>query len=184
MTTPDAKTGTNQWYVMRVTYQRELIAKTTLDELGVKCFVPTVVVKKQTSSGRVIKKRVAALHNFIFIYSSKEEIDEIKQTKITWLRYVIHHKDSIRRIMVVPEPQMLHFIAIAGNSEERITYLNPDEIDLKRGDRVRIIGGAFEGVEGTFIKVNNKRGKCVVVKIEGIAAVATANIPNVLVEKI
>ena len=35
-----------------------------------------------------------------------------------------------------------------------------------------------------LIKIKNKRDKCVVVKIDGVAAVATASIPQTLVEKI
>ena len=34
------------------------------------------------------------------------------------------------------------------------------------------------------MKINNKRGRSVVVKIEGITAVATTSIPAILVEKI
>ena len=49
---------------------------------------------------------------------------------------------------------------------------------------MRITGGVFEGVEGQLMRVKNSRGKRVVVKIDGITAVATASIPSALVEKI
>ncbi|MFR6634113.1 MAG: hypothetical protein ACLUQ6_02925 [Alistipes onderdonkii] len=39
------------------------------------------------------------------------------------------------------------------------------------------------GVEGTFMRVKNTRDRRVVVKIDGITAVATASIPSALVEK-
>lgn len=175
-----------QWFVLRVTYQRELIAKKKLDELGHTCFVPTKTVRKVSSAGRRIVKRESALHNFIFVQSDKNTIDDIKQTKIPWLRYVMHN-DTVnkRRVpMTVPERQMHNFIAVAGSDDERIDFLNEEEARLCQGDKVRIISGMFEGVEGIFVKRNNKRGKCVVVKIEGVAAVATATIPSILVEKI
>ena len=36
-----------EWYVMRVTYQRELVARRLLEEMGIVCFVPTEKVKRR-----------------------------------------------------------------------------------------------------------------------------------------
>lgn len=175
-----------EWFVLRVTYQRELSAKEKLEALGIACFVPTKVVRKLDKSGKYVKKRVSALHNYIFVNSTRGCIDGIKQHKIPWLRYVIDHKHDKTQsnVLTVPEKQMLDFIAIAGSDDERIEYISEEQMSFNRGERVRILGGPFEGVEGIFMKINNKRGRCVVVKIEGITAVATATIPSVLVEKI
>lgn len=175
----------NEWYVLRVTYQRELLAKEQLDALGIHCFVPMKTIRKLDKSGKYIKKRVSALHNYIFINSSRSEIDEIKLTKIPWLRYVMSNNgERSKQILTVPNKQMLDFIAVAGSDDERIEYISEDQMHLTQGDRVRILSGPFEGVEGIFMKINNKKGRCVVVKIEGITAVATASIPAILVEKI
>ena len=57
-------------------------------------------------------------------------------------------------------------------------------IDLKKGDRVRIMTGPFEGVEGIYIKMPNRHEKRVVIKIEGIAAVATVALNASDVEKL
>ena len=79
---------------------------------------------------------------------------------------------------------MLDFIAVAGSDDDRIEFISEEQLHLTQGDRVRILSGPFEGVEGIFMKLNNKRGRCVVIKIEGVTAVATASIPAILVEKI
>lgn len=84
--------------------------------------------------------------------------------------------------MTVPEKQMQSFIAVAGDEEQQAIYLDPASVDLSKGDKVRIIGGQLAGVEGTFMKI--KGGNRVVVKIDFVAAVATAEIPPQLVEKI
>lgn len=173
------------WYVMRVTYQRELTARDILNEMGVTTFIPMITVRMTGRDGKLKKCHVAAIHNYIFINSTKSVIDDIKQCKIPWLRYVMYRNNSVNKeIMIVPDKQMQHFIAVAGNEKEKTTFISPDAVNLTKGDRVRILSGPFEGVEGVFMKVNNKRGKCVVVKINGIAAVATANIPSILVEKL
>lgn len=175
----------NLWYVLRVTYQRELIAQDKLKAIGIDCFVPTQKTRSIDKKGRLIWKDVAALHNYIFVHSTREKIDSIKREYIPWLRYLISpNRENGSQIMTVPARQMESFIAIAGNKEERILYLNPDELNLTNGDRVRVIEGPFKGAEGVLIKIKNKRDKCVVVKIDGVAAVATASIPQTLVEKI
>ena len=173
------------WFVLRVTYQRELIAKEKLLAIGIECFIPTQKVKQIGKSGKAEWKIVPALHNYIFVHSTREKIDNIKKEYIPWLRYVISpNRENGKSIMTVQEKQMQSFIAIAGNSDERVLYLNPDEINLTHGDRVRVLGGPFQGAEGILIKIQNKRDKRVVVKIDGITAVATTSIPSTLIEKI
>ncbi len=170
---------------MRVTYQRELKVKERLDQLGIDNFVPMRRVRKTTKEGTRIWQVESAIHNYIFIKTDKNTISELKRLEIPWLRYVMRREgDFVKGPLTVPERQMLSFIAIAGNENEKILYLNSEEINLSRGDKVRILSGPFEGAEGTFMKVHNGRGKRVVVKIEGVVAVATTIIPSVLVEKI
>jgi transcription antitermination factor NusG len=70
--------------------------------------------------------------------------------------------------------QMQQFIAICDTFDESLTYLSPDEINLEKGTPVKIIGGAFDGVVGTFIKVHNSRKKRVVVLVQGVTAVMLA----------
>ena len=47
---------------------------------------------------------------------------------------------------------------------------------------MRGVGGAFEGVEGTLIKLNGKRRKRVVVKLDGVLAISAAEIETDLIE--
>lgn len=175
-----------QWFVLRATYQRELIAKRKFKELGIESFVPMTIKAVTSADGKLTKKRVSALHNYIFVYTTKENIDHIKKNKIPWLRYAMSNINGTRKeIMTVPQRQMRSFIAVAGCENEKIKYLDTHEDKLLKGDNVRITSGTFEGVEGIYIKdADKKRSYCVVVRIEGIAAVATTTIPRVFVERI
>lgn len=172
------------WYVMRVTYQRELSTKAYLDEHQIENFVPFRMVRRRNSKGRFYRVREAAVHNYIFIRAAKRTLDELKTYRLPMLRYVVFPQDGENRIMTVPEDQMQHFIAVAGNLDEHVLFLSPTDVDLTKGDRVRITGGMFEGVEGIFVRVKNAREKRVVVQIDGVTAVATASIPSSLIEKI
>lgn len=172
------------WYVLRVTYQREMQAHLKLMDMGIESYVPTQR-KKVVRGGRISYRTVSALHNYIFVRATLGQIKQIKELYIPYLRFMMGHDERGTKCpQCVPEEQMRHFIAITGSESEMIKYLDPETIDLTKGDKVRILAGPFEGVEGTFMKISAKNEKRVVVKIEGITAVATAAIPAALVERI
>lgn len=178
--TPDQ----SAWYVLRVTYQREMQAHLKLMDMGIESYVPTQR-KKVVRGGRISYRTVSALHNYIFVRATLGQIKHIKELYIPYLRFMMGHDERGTKCpQCVPEEQMRNFIAITGSEGEMIKYLDPETIDLTKGDRVRILAGPFEGVEGTFMKISAKNEKRVVVKIEGITAVATAAIPAALVERI
>lgn len=173
-----------RWYVLRVTYQRELATQEQLNKMGINNFVPTLRIRKRNSQGRFYWIREVAVHNYVFIQTSKQMIDSLKRHTLPHLRYIMRHINGERRIMTVPEREMQNFIAVAGNAEEHIRFLPPEEVMLAEGDRVRILGGPFEGVEGHLIKTSKGKRTAVVIRIEGIAAVVTTSLPMRLIEKI
>ena len=52
------------------------------------------------------------------------------------------------------------------------------------GDRVKVLEGPFKGLEGVYMRTSGRHEKRVVVKILGIAAVATPALKSASVEKI
>ena len=180
MSVSEIEAGKKEWFVLRVTYQRELIAKRRLDELGVESFVPTRQ-QRAKSGGRALR-RVALVHNYIFVHSDRETIDSIKQFELPYLRYVMHNRDNVRQVMVVPEVQMRSFILVTATEDERLMLLQPESVDFKQGSRVRVVGGVFAGAEGVLTRVAGVRDRRVVVSIEGVAAVATPRIERELLE--
>lgn len=172
------------WYVLRVTYQRELQAKDALDGLDIESFVPVRMVQRRNKQGRETVVRKALLHNYIFVHADKETVKRIKTENIPYLRYVMHIRNGENCMMIVPDDQMRSFIAVAGSDDRNTIVLAPDGADLSKGMKVRITGGHFAGVEGVLMKVDGARDRRVVVKIEGVTAIATASIPMELIEKI
>lgn len=174
--------STPEWYVMRVTYQRELVAQRLLDGVGVMSFVPTMKVKRRKTGGGTYWREEAKVHNYIFVYATLPQIQNIKTTKITYLRYMMAKGDDGRPTpQFVPQKQMEDFMAVCRS--EGATYLDT-EIDLRKGDRVRIVGGPLKGVEGVYTKTSGRNERRVVVRIEGVAAVATIAFPASEVEKL
>ena len=161
------------WFAMSATFGRELKAKTFLESKQVKCFVPMrYEIVKDKTQGK-IRKLVPAINNLIFVYTTKERIQALKSVA-EYLQYLTKPVGGKNIPITVPEYQMQQFMAVCDTYNENLIYLSPDEINLKEGTPVRIIGSVFDGVEGTFVKVNKSRKKSVVVMIQGLTAVMIA----------
>ena len=127
-------------------------------------------------------KLVPAVHNLVFVCSSRARIDAIKESVglSSPIRYIMDRET--RQPIIVPDIQMRSFMAVAGNCDQQLVYLEPSTVSFRKGERVRVTGGIFEGVEGEFIRVKNDRR--VVVSIRGVMAVATTFIHPSLIEPI
>lgn len=170
------------WYAMRATYRRELSVKQTLDELSIESFIPmryTIHLEK----GRKKKRLVPVIHNLIFVHATPSVVKEIKG-RIQHLQYMMHTVDGKKTPIIVPDNQMLPFIAITQTYDEKLLFLDPQNIDLVKGEKVRICGGALDGCEGRFIKVLGRKAKHLVISIQNIISVATAIVPAGCIEKI
>ena len=50
-----------------------------------------------------------------------------------------------RQPVIIPDAQMRSFILVAGTYDEAVIYVEPEELKLVKGTKVRITGGVFEG---------------------------------------
>lgn len=161
------------WFAMSATFGRELKAKAFLESKQVKCFVPMRYEMVKDRNQVKVRKLVPAINNLIFVYTTKERIQSLKAV-VEYLQYLTKPVGGKNIPITVPEYQMQQFMAVCNTHNEKLVYLSPNEINLKEGTPVKIIGSAFDGVEGTFIKVDKCRKKRVVVMVEGITAVILA----------
>ena len=129
-----------------------------------------------------MRKLVPAIHNLVFVRTSRSRIDAIKETRgiLLPIRYIMDRE--CHSPIVVPDSQMRSFMAVSGNYDQAVLYFEPSELSIRKGTRVRITGGIFAGVEGEFVRVRNDRR--VVVSIEGVMAVATTFVHPSFVEPI
>ena len=167
------------WFAVRVTYGRELALKAILDKENIESFIP-MRHEYITRDGRRMRKLVPAVHNLVFIHSTRKKIDELKEqfsVKVP-IRYIMNR--ATNQPVLIPEEQMCSFILVSGNYDEAILYLEPTELALTKGQKVRIIDGIFKGAIGEFVRIRHDRR--VVVNIEGVMAVATTFIHPSLIE--
>ena len=169
------------WFAIRVSYSRELALKAILDAEKIENFIPMryeYVIK----SGKRVRRLLPAIHNLVFVHSTRKRIDALKDELESSMpiRFIMNREFC--RPVVIPDAQMRSCILVAGSHEEAILYVEPAELHLAKGQKVRITGGVFEGVIGEFVRIRHDRR--VVVNIEGVMAVATTFISPSLVEPV
>lgn len=167
------------WFAMYA-YKRELRIQQELNKENIEHFIPMHYILKE-HNGRKKRVLVPAISNLVFVHTTKSILTQFK-LRNPYLQYVTRKVDSGREIITVPSSQMKDFIGIARRYEEDLIYYRPEEISLDKGHKVRVHGGAFDGVEGTLIKLKGKRSKRIVVKIAGVVAIAAAYIEPEYIE--
>lgn len=169
-----------QWYAMSVPYNRVLKVKDMLDSERIECFVP-MRYEVRTVRGHKTRLYVPAVSNLLFVHTTDSRLKMFKQTT-TFLQYLVRRVDGVSRKIVVPDAQMEQFIRVSRTDDDRLVYLKPEEINLSKGTRVRILGGVFDGVEGLFVRVKGKRNRRVVVLIDHVSAIAVSEVSPDLIE--
>ena len=180
-TTIMTTTTTPEWYAMSAPYRNEMKAKDLLEREGIESFVPMCYRIVESRMGVKSRKLTPAIHNLIFAHATRDRIREVKEG-VSYLQYRVRPEKGRNVPIVVPDEQMAHFMAACKAENENLRYLLPEEVNLERGCRIRIIGGVFDGIEGTFVKVKGIRNKRVVVSIDGLASVALSEISDGMIE--
>lgn len=169
----------NAWFAMRALFNHEMKIKAVLDSEGIENFLPTRTVVRSVG-GKKVRAEVPAVSNLIFAYSTEKElkpiVDGYRFFQFTYTKGCISNTP-----MVVPEKQMRDFLALARTAlTNKVLYFTVDELRVAKGTKIRIHGGALDGVEGQFMKVKGVRSKCIVVTLNGIASVAAEVHPDLV----
>ena len=142
-------------------------------------------IKRIYGTTELRRELVPAISNLIFVRLTQERVSELKMSNevLEPLRYMIDHTASRgHAIMIVSDRDMANFMRVASVTDDSVMFLDNETVVGKEGKRVEIMGGAFEGVTGVIRRV--KHCKRVVVELEGIASLAIAYVPAVLLKEI
>lgn len=164
------------WYVAYTRVNQESWIKKKLDELEIENFLPQEELVRDTPLGRKTI-RVPLIHGMIFIRTDKTTSFSLINDyglNIVYLKNIEGH-----RSLVVPDKQMQDFMFLLDFSPSGIEVLNKN---LKRGDRVRVIKGPLQGLEGELVRLMGH--KRVVIRLEGVVSIATSYIPGSFLERI
>lgn len=171
-----------RWYAMRTLGRLcEVAVKQRLYADGIRYFQPMHTVVK-TLKGKKTKVEEPIVANLIFVYGEKERI--IPHTAIGTNFQFIYNKCSGKSAdcLVVPTKKMEDFIRIVESRGENVNVFNPEEVPLTNGQKIRVIGGPLDGVEGVFVKMKGVRNRRLVVILEGWSIGTSAEVSPDMIE--
>lgn len=167
-----------RWFVMSA-YKNEKKAEEKLSgKDGLEYFIPKCYAVR-VYHGVKSKRLVPVIPNLVFVHASRKQITDFKKYH-NFLQFVTWEKSTGLEYLVVPDEQMESFITMASQYEETTVYYKPEEINIRKGTRVCIHGGKFDGVKGVFMRVQGKRNRRVVVMLEGVMAVSAEVHPDLI----
>lgn len=136
-----------------------------LAERGVEVFTPMKSVLT-VKNGRRLRKSVPVIQDLLFVHDTKKNIDEIVRTVPTLqYRFV---RNGYCKPMTVRDEDMERFINAVTLSES-VVYYTPDEITpMMLNRKIVIIGGPFDGYEGTLITARGSKVKRLLVELPGL----------------
>ena len=159
-----------QWYVLRVSYSRELKIKALLDEKGVESFVP-MMWKKKTVDGKTVKQLVPAVNNLCFVRWTRAGITSLISSYGEKSPVHFYWDRTTSRPLTVPEKSMQDFMTVASTMDEDLIYLTEISDKLREGQTVKVKSGPFAGVTGKIVRIRKSRR--IMVELPGMLAVAS-----------
>ena len=179
--TSDISHSEKQWYALKVFYNRVFSLEQFIQKDGVESYIPTVV-KEIKLAHKTIRRKEPAVSSLMFIRESETYLRQLQEKLKGVSPFMIYYDREAKRPAPISEKDMNAFMLITSSGEQGLEYMADDFADFEKGMHVRVIGGKFEGSEGYIHRI--KGDKKLIVRIEGVVAVATTYIPSCFLEKI
>lgn len=132
---------------------------------------------EHVAEGRTIITEHPIMPSLLFVKCSTEYIAQLSARTNANVRAYCSPGTSTPQPIPDHEMDLFRFVTRTASRELELLDSN-----IELGDRVRITGGVFRGVEGYIRRIHGT--KRLVVAIEGVTVVATTFIPKEYIEKI
>lgn len=159
-----------QWFALKVS-RKETLAISVMEKAGLRTYCPMAATDTTIQGKKVIVER-PLIPNTVFVYAPFRQLNALKNTH-PFITYSYKKVDGKFKILQVPTREMELFIDSSTKMKEDITYFHPDEVELKQGDKVKIVGGLFDGYEGTLLKAKGRAKRMFLINFEMLGAIGT-----------
>lgn len=137
----------SQWFAVTTRSRQERVAATVLDALGVQYFLPMTPELRQWSDRRQTTM-VPLFSGYLFVHINLSRDSSLQVLKAPG---VVSFVRSQTGPLPIPDGQIedIRVVLAAG-----ARVLRQPRLEL--GDRVRVVHGPLEGVEGTLVRANSE----------------------------
>lgn len=180
-----------QWFFMNASYGRNKIAQEKFTKAGIFSYIPYETLRGESSDGSKTFIRRPVFTNYLFVYAPLDIVKEFANSKksehsLPYLHFVYNRAQKneygVSPRMIIPHKAMVNFIRLAEFDTYKVHCVDINRVNFIKGTPVRIIKGAFKGIEGRVARIHNQ--KTVVVTLDGIISMTTAYIPRIFMEPI
>jgi transcription antitermination factor NusG len=119
-----------------------------------------------------------AIPCLVFIRTDYEKALSLPAESGYTISYI--YDTGTKKFQIIPDKQMKDFMFLHDYSDKTIVLPNPE--NLKGGEKVRVVKGDFEGIEGELYRI--KGHKRVVVRLGGLVSLAMEYLPKEFLERI
>ena len=159
-----------EWFALKAS-RKEAMAAEMLEKAGMRVYAPQVKTDMTYRGKKKIVMR-SLIPNTLFAYTSFSVLNAIRNVH-PFITYCYKKVDGKYKILKIPTREMERFIDSSTKMKDDIAYFHPDEIALNKGDRVRIVGGVFDGYEGTLLKAKGRAKGMFVINFELLGSLGT-----------
>ena len=153
------------WYAANVKYRTEKAIKIFLESRGIEHYIP-------------LHDDRPDIPCMVFIKTSYEQTLSLPAESGCPISFL--SEGAGKKPLIIPDQQMQNFMILNNYADRIFTLPNPE--NLRGGERVKVVGGIFAGIEGELYRI--KGHKRVVVRLGNLMSVAMDYIPKENLEKL
>lgn len=167
------------WYAFKSFYNRVKPFKSALEAAGYQVFVPMKMAETR-QDGVEMRKMVPAIASLFFVRCSEAFARQLKLGYNDALMY--YPEPGTNKPAAIKDKEMEMFMFVCKIPDGKAEFFNEDCLQGYVGQKVRVIGGIYKGAEGYIKRI--KKDRRLLVRIEGVAVVATGFIHPSLLEPV
>ena len=170
------------WYALKVFFNKVFDVEKILGDEGWECYIPCTTVMVERNGVRKQERRTV-ISSLMFARATKNYAASLQANLRGRVMLYTYTDGEGRKIpSIISDREMNMFRMVVSSGEDDLAFFGDDERIFNVGERVRVTGGPFEGVEGVVRRIKGKRR--VLVAVTGVCAVATSFIPACFLQKL
>ncbi len=160
------------WFVLRdfKKWNAKSPAYKALPQMGIRCFTPMHWVIKD-KGGKRVRVYLPIIQDLLFAYEARNVLDPIIG-KDDSLQYKFTRGAGKANPMTVSEREMERFINAVNNDPSPKYYTSEELRPEMIGKEIIVNGGPLHGYQGRLLRIQGSKKKRLIVKVEGVMAVA------------
>lgn len=170
-----ANDQTIKWFVLKAG-RREKAAQSALHEAGINHYLPThQVAEERCGQKRLIERPL--ISNMLFAQGTHDRINSFVRQH-DYIHFAYRREGAGFSILEVPDAELEAFRRAVTNMTGDLTYYHPNEIPLRQGTKVRIVGGNLDGYEGIVLRDKKEAAEMFYIDFPLLGALGTHVAPD------